>query len=154
MTGPTAIIRVQAEPFRLADEIASLGWSDGGTGAIASFEGLCRDENGALEALELEHYPAMAERQLSQIAHGAANRFSLNAVLVIHRHGRILPGEIIVGVACASRHRDAAFDGCRFIMDFLKTDAPFWKKEHRKGGATEWVDAREKDDAARKRWQT
>jgi molybdopterin synthase catalytic subunit len=119
---------------------------------MASFIGFCRDEDGTLETLELEHYPGMAERKLEAIAREAAQRFGLDGISIVHRHGRILPGEVIVFAAATSRHREAAFDGARFVMDYLKTDAPFWKKEHRKDGSTGWVTAKDADDAAKARW--
>ena len=122
-------------------------------GAMASFTGFCRDEGGVLTALELEHYPGMAEAKLTEIAREAAARFSLDALTLVHRFGKITPGEVIVFVAALSRHRDAAFDGARFVMDYLKTDAPFWKKEHRKDGTTDWVSAKDTDDSAKTRWE-
>ncbi len=122
-------------------------------GAMASFTGFCRDEGGVLTALELEHYPGMAEAKLNEISHEAATRFSLDALTLVHRFGKVVPGEVIVFVAALSRHRDAAFDGARFVMDYLKTDAPFWKKEHRKDGSTGWVSAKDADDSAKSRWK-
>lgn len=123
-------------------------------GAVASFTGLCRSEGDSLAALELEHYPGMADRQIERVVHQAAERWPLFALTVVHRHGVIAVGEPIVFVGASSRHRDAAFDAARFVMDFLKTDAPFWKKEHRGDGVDGgWVDARDADDAARKRWE-
>ena len=119
-----------------------------------TFTGICRDEGGRLAALELEHYPGMAEGEIGRIAGEAAARWPVDAITVVHRHGRITVGETIVLVATASSHRDAAFEAARFIMDFLKTNAPFWKKEHpaaSKGG--EWVAATAKDDAATGRWR-
>ena len=144
-------VRVQAGDFDLAAETAALNAPD--VGAVATFTGLCRDEDGRLEALELEHYPGMAEAAITATAQAAAARWPLHALTVVHRHGRIAPGSNIVLVACASRHRDAAFEAARFVMDYLKTDAPFWKKEWLKGGGEgEWVSARDADDAARARW--
>jgi molybdopterin synthase catalytic subunit len=147
----TIRIRVQPDIIDVATELGRVE-ADGSTGALASFTGYCRDEGGTLEALELEHYPGMAESKLDGIASEAVRRFGLAAITVTHRHGRIKPGEVIVFVAAASRHRDAAFDGARFVMDYLKTNAPFWKKEHRKDGSTGWVSAKEADDAAAARW--
>lgn len=151
--GARVIVRVQAEPIDSAAENAALQALDGDAGALAAFTGLCRDEGASLSALELEHYPGMAERQIRQIADEACTRFNLLALTAVHRHGRILPGEVIVFVGALSRHRDAAFDGARFVMDYLKTDAPFWKKEHRKDGSTGWVSAKDADDSAKARWR-
>jgi molybdopterin synthase catalytic subunit len=122
-------------------------------GAMASFIGFCRDEGSVLDALELEHYPGMAEAKLNEIAHEAVKRFGLDALTLVHRFGKVMPGEVIVFVAALSRHRDAAFDGTRFVMDYLKTDAPFWKKEHRKDGTADWVSAKDADDSAKARWK-
>ena len=144
-------VRVQEADFDVAAEIAALNGN--GVGAVATFTGLCRDEDGRLEALELEHYPGMAEAQIEGVANEAARRWPLHALTVVHRHGRIPSGGNIVLVAAASRHRDAAFDAARFVMDYLKTDAPFWKKEWlRGGGEGRWVSARDTDDDARARW--
>lgn len=125
----------------------------GNVGGIVTFTGHCRDEDGTLAALELEHYPGMAEAEITRIAADAAMRWPLFNAQIVHRYGKIRPGEAIVLVSCASRHRRAAFQGAEFIMDFLKTRAPFWKKEHRiDGSCTAWVDARIEDDAAEARW--
>ncbi|HSX75373.1 MAG TPA: molybdenum cofactor biosynthesis protein MoaE, partial [Shinella sp.] len=122
-------------------------------GAVVTFTGLCRDEGGRLSALELEHYPGMAEAEIGRICHEAVERFALLGIAAIHRVGKIAPGENIVLVVALAPHRHAAFDGASFVMDFLKTSAPFWKKEHfadgREGG---WVDAKESDDRAREAW--
>ncbi|WP_018239285.1 molybdenum cofactor biosynthesis protein MoaE [Ensifer sp. BR816] len=152
MTAPITV-RVQRDDFDLAAEVAALTCGRADIGAIVSFSGLCRDEAGALNALELEHYPGMADAEISRICHEAVERFGLQAATAIHRFGRIEPGKNIVLVVTASPHRQAAFDGANFIMDFLKTAAPFWKKEHRAdGSAGEWVSAKDADDAARDRW--
>ena len=144
-------VRVQAEDFDLAAETTAI--QAAGVGAVATFTGLCRDEGGRLEALELEHYPGMAEEAIAATARAATERWPLHALTVIHRHGRIAPGGNIVLVVAASRHRDAAFEAARFVMDYLKTDAPFWKKEWLTGGEQgEWVSARDTDDTARERW--
>ena len=149
----TPVIRVQAEDFDLATECARLSGLSNDVGAVASFVGQCRGENDSLGLLELEHYPGMAESQLEAIATQACARWPLAGLTLIHRFGKIAPGENIVLVAAASRHRDAAFDATRFVMDYLKTDAPFWKKEYRKDGELgEWVSARDADDTARQRW--
>lgn len=145
-------VRIQAEDFDLESEINHLK-QFGDIGAVASFVGLCRDEGGKLTALELEHYPGMAEAQINQICEQAMERFSLIAITAIHRYGKIAPNKNIVLVIAASSHRQASFDGANFVMDFLKTDAPFWKKEHLKDGSSgEWVDAKDKDDAAKDKW--
>ena len=152
---PEITVRIQAEDFDIAAEIDLLTKGRPDIGAVASFIGLCRDEGGRLTSLELEHYPGMAERAISAIAHQAAERFSLSGVTAIHRYGKIAPGgNIVLVLACAS-HRQAAFDGAAFLMDYLKTDAPFWKKEHlMDGSAGGWVSAKDADDAAKARWQS
>jgi molybdopterin synthase catalytic subunit len=147
-------IRVQREAFDLSEESRSL--TDGRTdiGAVVTFTGLCRDEGGALAALELEHYAGMAEEEISRIARQAAKRWPLQGLIAIHRYGRIQPGEPIVLVIAASEHRQAAFEAASFLMDFLKTRAPFWKKEHHAGGsAGDWVSVKEGDDQAARRWR-
>ncbi|MGL4405869.1 MAG: molybdenum cofactor biosynthesis protein MoaE [Notoacmeibacter sp.] len=146
-------VAVQSAAIDTQSVAAQLEKSNFNIGAMASFTGFCRDEGGTLTALELEHYPGMAEAKLQEISEQAASRFGLDSLVVIHRFGKILPGEVIVFVAALSRHRDAAFDGARFVMDYLKTDAPFWKKEHRKDGSTGWVSAKDADDSAKERWQ-
>lgn len=151
MVKPT--IRVQREDFDAAIESAKISAGRKDIGALTSFIGLCRDEQGTLDALELEHYPGMAEAELMRIGTMAIERFNLLALTVIHRFGKIAAGEQIVLVIAASSHRQAAFDGANFVMDFLKTAAPFWKKEHGLDGtAGQWVSARDADDAARDRW--
>ncbi|MCZ4089767.1 molybdenum cofactor biosynthesis protein MoaE [Sinorhizobium psoraleae] len=152
MNAPVTV-RVQREDFDLAAEVASLSRDRGDIGAVVTFSGLCRDEAGVLGALELEHYPGMAEAEIERICHEAMTRFGLQAATAIHRYGKIMPGDNIVLVVTASPHRQAAFDGANFIMDFLKTSAPFWKKEHRADGSTGgWVSAKDADDTARSRW--
>ena len=146
-------VRVQKEDFDLAAEVARV--EDTGAGAVVTFSGICRDEGGRLAALELEHYQGMAEEEIGRIAAEAGERWPLLAVTVLHRFGRIVPGENIVLVVTASRHRQAPFQGASFIMDFLKSRAPFWKKEHLADGSQgNWVDAREEDDQALNRWAT
>ena len=146
-------IRVQHEDFDLQAEVAALSAGRHEIGAVVTFSGLCRDEGGSLEALELEHYPGMAKSEMLRIASIAIERFGLQGLTAIHRFGRIAPGENIVLVIAASSHRQAAFDGANFVMDFLKTSAPFWKKEHGAGGKSgDWVAARDADDAARNKW--
>ena len=153
MSAPVTI-RVQAEDFDLQREIDLVTAGRGEIGAVVTFTGLCRDEGGRLEALELEHYPGMAEAEMTRIANDAVERFSLKGMTAIHRYGRIDVGENIVLVIAAASHRQAAFDGANFMMDFLKTAAPFWKKEHGPHGqAGEWIAARDADDAARDKWK-
>jgi molybdopterin synthase catalytic subunit len=155
MCGAPVTVRVQREDFDLTAEVRALSAGRHDIGAIVTFSGLCRDEAGTLSALELEHYPGMAEAQITRICAKAVSRFGLQAASAIHRYGKILPGENIVLVVTASPHRQAAFDGASFIMDFLKTSAPFWKKEHAAdGSAGGWVSAKDKDDSALDRWST
>ena len=149
-----ATVRVQADDFNQADEIRLLTKGNTDIGAVATFTGLCRSEGESLNALELEHYPGMAESEIERCASDACKRWPIDGMTVIHRYGDIQPGEQIVLVIATSRHRDAAFDGARYVMDFLKSNAPFWKKEHRADGkAAGWVDAKESDEEAKKRWQ-
>jgi molybdopterin synthase catalytic subunit len=148
-----ATVRVQAEPFDAAREEASLTQGRCDIGALVSFTGLCRDEKGALNALELEHYPGMAEEEIARVAEAAMARWPLLGATVIHRYGLIRPGEKIVLVCVAAGHRGDAFAAAEFLMDYLKTSAPFWKKEHRAdGSAGDWVEAKAADDAAAARW--
>jgi molybdopterin synthase catalytic subunit len=146
-------VRVQREGFDLAAEASALSAGRGDVGAVVTFTGLCRDEGGALEALELEHYPDMAEERIAGIAREAAGRWPLTGLTVIHRVGLIRPGESIVLVAAGAAHRGDAFAAAAFLMDFLKTTAPFWKKEHRAGGGRAWVEAKGSDEAAARRWK-
>jgi molybdopterin synthase catalytic subunit len=147
------VVRVQREDFDLQAEIDRLTDGRHDIGAVVTFSGLCRDEGGALGALELEHYPGMAEAEITRIAKLAVERFELLGLSAIHRYGKIAPGENIVLVIAAAPHRQAAFDGANFVMDFLKTSAPFWKKEHGKDGTQgDWVSAKDADDAARAKW--
>ena len=151
MVQPT--IRVQREDFDLNAETKLLAQGRRDIGAIVSFSGLCRDEGGQLSALELEHYPGMAEAEMTRIADEAISRFDLLGLTAIHRFGKIAPGENIVLVVAAAPHRQAAFDGANFMMDYLKTSAPFWKKEHAiDGRSRDWVAAKDADDAARDKW--
>ena len=147
-------IRVQSAPFDAAAESEALTRGRTDIGALVSFVGLCRDEFGALAALEIEHYPGMAEAEMERIAAEAESRWPLLGLTVVHRFGKISPGEPIVLVACASSHRQAAFSAAEFLMDFLKSRAPFWKKEHRPDGSEGlWVEARDSDEAALDRWK-
>ena len=151
-TGP--FTRVQREDFDPAAETARLTAGRTDIGAVVAFTGLCRGEAGTLAALELEHYPGMAEAEMTRIGALAIERFHLLGLTAIHRYGKIAPGENIVLVIAAAPHRQAAFDGANFVMDFLKTSAPFWKKEHRKDGtAGDWVAAKDADDKARDKWR-
>ena len=154
MAGPiVAVVRIQPADFDVAAEIQRVA-KDADVGAVVSFSGICRDEEGSLEALELEHYPGMAEAEIMRIAGEAAKRWPLTGLTAIHRHGKIRPGENIVLVVAASKHRRAAFEAAEFLMDYLKSRAPFWKKEHRADGAEGgWVDAKESDDEATARWK-
>lgn len=150
----TPTIHVQRETFDIADEIAAIAAERTDMGAIVTFTGVCRDEDGRLAALELEHYAGMAEGEIARVAEEAAGRWPLQGVTVIHRHGTIAPGENIVLVVTASAHRGAAFAAAEFLMDYLKTRAPFWKREHRADGTSGgWVEAAARDDEAAERWQ-
>jgi len=149
----TTTIRLQREPFDIAAEAAKLAGGRTDIGAVVTFTGICRaDENGApIAALTLEHYPGMAEAEIARHVEEARARWPLLGVTVIHRYGRLQPGEVIVLVATASSHRQAAFAAAEFLMDYLKTRAPFWKQVETVGGAT-WVEAKSADDAAAERW--
>jgi molybdopterin synthase catalytic subunit len=156
MTGAVVpVVRIQAQDFDVAAEIARLTQGRADIGAVVSFSGLCRDEQGTLSALELEHYPGMAEAEIARIAAEAVQRWPLQGLTAIHRHGKIAPGENIVLVVAASAHRQAAFEAANFLMDYLKSRAPFWKKEHRADGSEGgWVEAKEADDEAARRWKS
>jgi molybdopterin synthase catalytic subunit len=147
-------VRIQRQDFDIQTEIDRLTHERADIGAVVTFTGLCRDEAGKLAALELEHYPGMAEAEISRIAAEAVGRWPLQGLTAIHRFGKIAPGENIVLVVAASAHRQAAFEAANFMMDYLKSRAPFWKKEHHAdGSAGEWVEAKEADDAAAMRWR-
>lgn len=148
------MIRVQADDFNVGDELANLSGNNYKIGGVCSFLGLVREIHPDAEdqSMTLEHYPAMTEAKLKEIDAEAHKRWPLEASLIIHRYGKLHPGERIVMVATASRHRDAAFESARFLMDFLKSKAPFWKLEAADGEAA-WVDAREVDEDAIKRWE-
>ena len=153
MSNVPVSVRIQAEPFDTGAEVARLAEGRTDVGAVVTFTGLCRAEGGRLAALELEHYPGMAEEEIGRVAQEAAARWPLQGVVAIHRHGRIAPGEPIVLVVTASAHRAAAFEAAEFLMDYLKTRAPFWKKEHHVDGtAGDWVEAKDADDKAMERW--
>jgi molybdopterin synthase catalytic subunit len=152
----TGTIRLQQEPFDAAAEARALTHRRTDIGAVVTFTGICRgDENGEpIAALTLEHYPGMAEAEIGRHIEAAERRWSLRGVTVIHRYGRIAPGEDIVLVVTASSHRHDAFAAAEFLMDYLKTRAPFWKRVERaaSGSVSGWVDAKSTDDAAADRW--
>ena len=150
----TPEIRVQEADFDVGREIAAVSAGDTGVGGVASFVGLVRGgaAGSAIGAMTLEHYPGLTEEALAAIAAEAARRWPLDGIRIVHRYGRLLPGDRIVLVVTASAHRDAAFDACRFLMDWLKTRAPFWKREETADG-DRWVEAKADDDAAAARWQ-
>lgn len=149
------MIRVQREDIDVAGALAALVDGRQDTGALALFVGLVRDmaEGRPVDALTLEHYPGMTEKVLGAIDAEARRRWPLNATVIIHRYGRLMPGDRIVLVAVGAAHRDAAFDACRFLVDTLKTEAPLWKLEEG-AGERRWVAARAADDAAAGRWST
>ena len=146
-------VRVQTEDFDLAAELAAMTDGSPSIGGLVSFVGLVRDMAGgaAVSAMTLEHYPGMTERKLAEIEQEARDRWPLEETLIIHRHGRLEPGDQIVLVATASAHREAAFEACHFLIDWLKTQAPFWKLEDGPDGA-HWVEAKAEDDVAADRW--
>ena len=146
-------IRLQEADFDTAREIAALTKGRTDIGAVVTFSGICRGGEGgdAIAALTLEHYPGMAEAEIGRHAEEALSRWPLTGLTIIHRYGRIAPGENIVLVVTASSHRQAAFQAAEFLMDYLKTHAPFWKREESAVG-TSWVDATSHDDAAAARW--
>jgi molybdopterin synthase catalytic subunit len=149
----TTTIRLQREPFDVAAEADKLTRGRSDIGAVVTFTGICRaDENGEpIAALTLEYYPGMAEAEIARHVEEARARWPLMGVTVIHRHGRIAPGDNIVLVVTASSHREAAFAAASFLMDYLKTRAPFWKQVEKASGKT-WVDAKAADDTAAERW--
>ncbi|GGX55750.1 molybdopterin synthase catalytic subunit [Tateyamaria omphalii] len=144
-------IVVQDIPFDFGAEAAAFAEGRAESGAVVTFTGIVRDVDGGLKAMEIEHYPGMTEGALSEIAGQAMSRWSLEDALVIHRHGRLEVGEMIMMVATAARHRKHAFEAAEFLMDYLKSRAPFWKREITKDGA-EWVAARDEDEDALTRW--
>lgn len=148
------MIKVQREDFDIGREIAALTDGNHAIGGLAMFVGLVRDLAGdsKISAMTLEHYPGMTEKRLAEIAAEAEARWPLEGVLIIHRYGRLEPGDRIVLVAATSAHRQAALDACAFLIDWLKTKAPFWKLEEGAAGAA-WVDARESDDHAAEKWR-
>lgn len=146
----TTTVRLQTADFDAAAEVRRLAAGRSDVGAVVTFTGICRGDGG-LTAMTLEHYPGMAEAEIARHVAQAQARFALHGVTVVHRHGRLVPGDNIVLVATAAAHRAAAFAAAEFLMDYLKTRAPFWKKEEREHGAA-WVDASGSDDAAADRW--
>jgi molybdopterin synthase catalytic subunit len=146
-------IRIQEADFDIAQEISALTHGRTDIGAVVSFSGICRGREGSetIAALTLEHYPGMAEAEIARHAETAMSRWPLTGLTVVHRVGRIAPGENIVLVLTASQHRQAAFQAAEFLMDYLKANAPFWKREERAAG-TNWVDAQHRDDDAAARW--
>lgn len=148
------MIKVQREDFDIGAELASLTEGNSGVGGLASFVGLVRDlaDQGAVSAMTLEHYPGMTEKRLAEIEAEARSRWPLESVLIIHRYGKLEPGDRIVLVATTSAHREAALESCAFLIDWLKTKAPFWKLEEGAKGAA-WVDAKESDDRAAEKWK-
>jgi molybdopterin synthase catalytic subunit len=149
----TATIRIQQADFDLAQEIAALSKGRTDIGAVVSFTGICRGTEGSepIAALTLEHYPEMAEAEIKRHADEAIARWPLQGLTIIHRFGSIVPGENIVLVVTASSHRQAAFEAAEFLMDYLKTSAPFWKQEESARGKS-WIEAQSHDDAAAARW--
>ena len=146
------MIRVQREDFDMGAEVARLKAARTDIGAIVTFIGTVRDQDGAVEQMTLEHYPGMTEGELSRIEAEAQTRWPLQASLIVHRFGAFEPGDNIVLVVTASEHRDAAFDAAKFLMDYLKTNAPFWKRESGPGGS-HWVEASDVDADAAARWR-
>jgi molybdopterin synthase catalytic subunit len=147
-------VSVQSEDFDSGAEAAALAHGRTDVGATVAFVGLCRDEGGRLAALEIEHYPGMAEAEIARVVEDARARWPLLGLRVIHRYGEIRPGEQIVLVATASSHRGAAFAAAEFLMDYMKTRAPFWKRALLTDGTVEgWIEAKESDEASAKRWR-
>lgn len=148
-------VRLQPEDFDVSAEVASLTRGRTDIGAVVNFIGICRagPDDDRISAMTLDHYPEMAQAELERIEAEARERWPLQGVAIIHRHGRLVPGDNIVLVVTASMHRQAAFEAASFLMDYLKTRAPFWKKEERASG-TGWVAAKDEDDAAAARWAT
>jgi molybdopterin synthase catalytic subunit len=152
-----ARVRIQPQDFDVARECAAVREGDARVGAVAAFIGTVRDRSAGsgpadTTGMELEHYPGMTEASIEAMIDEAMRRFAIVGARVVHRVGALMPGDQIVLVVVASSHRGEAFEACEFLMDYLKTQAPFWKKEHRPDGSAEWVDARVADDAALARW--
>ncbi|MBX2805050.1 MAG: molybdenum cofactor biosynthesis protein MoaE [Hyphomicrobiales bacterium] len=147
-------VRVQTDDFNIGAEIEAMTSEHTDLGAVVSFTGIVRGGNGAdqISAMTLEHYPGMTEAELAHIEAQARERWPLSASLIVHRYGRLEPGQNIVLVITASAHRQAAFEAASFLMDYLKTSAPFWKSEERLDGAKSWVEEKQSDNAALERW--
>ncbi len=146
-------VLVQQEPFDFGSEAEAFARGAGGAGAVVTFTGVVREaDNGAMAVMEIEHYPGMTEKALEKIASEAITRWDLTDALVIHRYGRLAPGDQIMMVATAARHRVAAFEAAEYLMDYLKSRAPFWKKEILQNGAEDWVAAKSADEDALTRW--
>lgn len=147
-------VRVEDEPFDFGAEAAAFAARQSGMGAVVTFSGIVRDTEAGLAAMEIEHYPGMTEAQLRRFAEDAQGRWKLGDVLVIHRHGRMAPGDMIMMVATAAPHRADAFAAAEYLMDYLKSRAPFWKREITRDGATGWVAAKDEDEDALDRWSS
>ena len=145
-------VTVQENPFDFAAEAAAFAEAQTSAGAVVTFSGIVRDTEAGLEAMEIEHYPGMTQAQLETFAAQASERFQLDDCLVIHRHGRMVPGDMIMMVATAARHRKDAFEAAEFLMDYLKSRAPFWKREISRSGDSDWVSSRAEDEDALSRW--
>lgn len=145
-------VRVQDTPFDFGVEAAGFAARQSGMGAVVTFSGIVRDTDAGLDAMDIEHYPGMTESQLARFAEEAQTRWNLGDVLVIHRYGRMVPGDMIMMVATSAPHRSDAFDAAEFLMDYLKSRAPFWKREISRGGTTGWVAAKDEDEDALARW--
>ncbi len=145
-------VRVQSEEFDPSVELKGFGRVGTSVGAVVSFTGVVRDDDGTLDRMEIEHYPGMTEKAIAGMVERATTRWELADCLVIHRHGAMRPGDQIMMVATAAKHRVAAFEAAEFLMDYLKSRAPFWKKEFTQTGNTSWVDAKVNDEEALKRW--
>ena len=146
-------VLVHQEPFDFGSEAEAFATGAGGAGAVVTFTGVVREaDSGAMAVMEIEHYPGMTEKALEKIASEAITRWDLTDALVIHRHGRLVPGDQIMMVATAARHRVAAFEAAEYLMDYLKSRAPFWKKEILQNGAEDWVAAKSADEDALRRW--
>lgn len=152
---PVVTVRVQREPFDLALEVQKLTKSSGDAGALVLFQGMVRefDQEVPLEKLELEHFPGLTEREIERIVAIAQERWEISGCTVVHRIGELFADEAIVLLMVTSKHRKDSFHAAEFIMDYLKTEAPFWKKEYLSDGNSHWVEARESDQAARKLWE-
>lgn len=145
-------ILVQTAPFDFGAEAQAFAEGHKNIGAVVTFTGIVRDDTGGLDAMEIEHYPGMTEKALAKIAEEAMGRWALGDALIIHRHGRLAAGEMIMMVATAAAHRKDAFEAAEFLMDYLKSRAPFWKREVTADGGASWVAAKDDDEAALDRW--